>query len=61
VLIAISKSGKSRHIVLTDEAQEFFTSITAGRSFDELLFVRDVVERRKRLDVAGGWSSCFAG
>lgn len=57
VFIAISKSGKSRHIVMTDEAQEFFTSITAGRSSDELMFVRDVVERRKRLGVAGGWGA----
>ncbi len=57
VFIAISKSGKSRHIVMTDEAQGFFTSITSGRSSDELMFVRDVVERRKRLEVAGGWGA----
>ncbi len=55
VFIAISKSGKPRHIVLTEEAQEFFTSISAGRSSDEPMFLRDEVARRKRLEVAGAW------
>ncbi|WLT31136.1 site-specific integrase [Geothrix sp. PMB-07] len=57
LFIAISKSGKSRHIVLTEEAQEFFTSITAGRPSDELMFLRDEVERRKRPELAGGWGA----
>ena len=57
VFIAISKSGKSRHIVLTEEAQEFFTSTSAGRPADELMFLRDEVERRKRPELAGGWGA----
>ena len=57
VFIAISKSGKPRHIVLTEEAQEFFTGIAAGRPADELMFLRDEVARRKRLEVAGGWGA----
>ncbi len=55
VRIHISKSGKPRDIVLNDESWAFFTSITAGRPSDELMFLRDEVERRKRMEVAGGW------
>jgi integrase len=35
------KSGKPRHIVLTEEGAEFFASITAGRKGDAPLFVKD--------------------
>ena len=38
--IATSKSGKPRHIVLTDEGSEFFTQVTAGRPKDEIAFKR---------------------
>lgn len=38
--IATSKSGKPRHIVLTDEGTEFFTQATAGRPKDEVVFKR---------------------
>jgi integrase len=55
VFIAVSKSGKPRHVVLTEEAQAFFTSLCAGRPADELMFLRDEVERRKLHDVAGAW------
>ena len=37
VYIEQSKSGKSRHVVLTDEGQRFFAQITAGRATDELM------------------------
>lgn len=37
VAIAQSKSGKSRHIVLTDEGKELFAQLTAGRAGDALL------------------------
>lgn len=33
-----SKSGKPRHVELTDEGAEFFGQVTAGRSGDELIF-----------------------
>lgn len=55
MFIEFSKSGKERHIVLTEEAQEFFTSLIAGRPTNELMFLRDEVERRKLHEVAGAW------
>ena len=38
--VATSKSGKPRHIVLTDEGSEFFTQATTGRPKDEIAFKR---------------------
>lgn len=38
--IRASKSGKARHVVLTDEGAEFLSQITAGRARDEVIFVR---------------------
>ena len=38
--MATSKSGKPRHIVLTDEGSEFFTQATAGRAGNDLMFAR---------------------
>jgi integrase len=35
-----SKSGKPRHVVLTDEGQEFFQTLTAGRDAGEVLLRR---------------------
>ena len=35
-----SKSGAERHIVLTEEGSRFFRELTAGRSGNELIFVR---------------------
>jgi len=40
IYIASGKSGKPRHIVLTDEGREFFTLATAGRPKDEIIFKR---------------------
>jgi integrase len=39
--IRISKSGKSRHVVLTDEGREFFSGLTAGRPGGELMLRHD--------------------
>ncbi len=36
-----SKSGKARHVVLTDEGREFFAGLTAGRASDDLLVAHD--------------------
>ena len=55
LFIELSKSGKPRHIVLTEEAQAFFTSLTAGRPAGALVFTRDGVERRKHTELAEGW------
>lgn len=38
--IRASKSGKSRHVVLTEESQRFFADATAGRASDETIFRR---------------------
>jgi integrase len=35
LLVAQSKSGKSRRVPLTDEGQRFFDSLTAGRGPDD--------------------------
>jgi integrase len=38
--IRISKSGRSRHVVLTDEGRAFFAEITAGRGGDAIMLQR---------------------
>ena len=35
LLIRTSKTGKPRHVILTDEARDFFESLTAGRDGNE--------------------------
>jgi integrase len=40
VAIRKSKSGKARHVVLTDEGAAFFKQVSAGRPGSELLFTR---------------------
>ena len=40
VAIRQSKSGKPRHIVLTDEGRAFFAELTAGRSGDEVMLLK---------------------
>lgn len=40
VLVRSGKSGKARHVTLTDEGQRFFEQATAGRTGDETLFLR---------------------
>jgi integrase len=41
VAVRQSKSGKPRHVVLTDDGIGFFRSITAGRAGSEFLFIKD--------------------
>ena len=36
--IARSKTGKARHVVLTDEGARFFAALAAGRGSADLLF-----------------------
>jgi integrase len=55
LFIELSVSGKPRHVVLTEEAQEFFSGITAGRPGDALMFLRDGVERRRLHQVGEAW------
>src|SRR5262249_47787107 len=40
-----SKSGKPRHIVLTDEGVAFFRQFCAGRGGGDIMFVRDTAQR----------------
>lgn len=39
--IRASKSGKSRHVTLTEEGQRFFAELTAGKARGDLIFSRD--------------------
>src|SRR4029450_9411859 len=39
LLVRTSKSGKARHVVLTEEAQRFFADATAGRPGEAVMFV----------------------
>jgi integrase len=43
--IRTSKSGKPRHVVLTEEAQQFFAKAVVGKSAGELIFTRPDGER----------------
>ena len=38
--LRISKSGKPRHVVLTEEGQRFFATATAGKERSALIFTR---------------------
>lgn len=40
VLVRATKNGKTRHVPLTDEGQQFFERLVAGRSAGELAFLR---------------------
>ncbi len=40
VFVAQSKSGKARHVVLTDEGQRFFSALVVGRPSDALMLVK---------------------
>lgn len=40
IFVAQSKSGKARHVVLTDEGQRFFAQLTAGRAGDALMLAK---------------------
>jgi integrase len=40
VFVGQSKSGKARHVVLTDEGQRFFKTLTAGQPGDVLMLTR---------------------
>jgi integrase len=41
ITVRESKSGKPRHVVLTDEGRALFAELTAGRAGREAVFVRD--------------------
>lgn len=41
VFIHVGKGGKSRHVVLTDEGRAFFQDVTAGRSAEGQIFLRE--------------------
>jgi integrase len=40
VTVRVSKAGKARHVVLTDEGQRLFSSMTAGKLGNEPIFAR---------------------
>jgi integrase len=41
ITVRESKSGKPRHVVLTDEGRALFTELTAGHASRDMVFVRD--------------------
>lgn len=55
VFVAESKSGKPRHVVLTDEGKALFTELTAGRPAEDPVFLRGEVVRRKRAELGNTW------
>ncbi len=55
LFIEFSKSGKQRHITLTDEAIAFFSELVAGADPDKLLFQRETYDRKQK-DPKGTWS-----
>jgi hypothetical protein len=52
VTIRLSKSGKPRHIALTDEGRDFFRGIAAGKAGGARLFERDRVEAQATRETA---------
>ena len=46
VNIPRSKSGKARHVVLTDEGRDFFARMVRGKAGDAILFERDAVAKQ---------------
>lgn len=55
LFIEFSKSGKQRHITLTDEAVAFFNELVAGADSEKLLFQRGTYDRKQK-DPNGTWS-----
>lgn len=60
VFIVESKSGKPRHVVLTDEGKALFQELTTGRKAGDRVFLREG-PRRKRDALGDTWSSGDAG
>jgi integrase len=50
LLVRESKSGRPRHAVLTEEGQQFFSAVAAGKPGDTLLFQRANGEAWKKTD-----------
>lgn len=57
VWIEPGKTGKGRHVVLTDEGKGFFASLCTGKGGSVLLFTRDQVQRSTREDAGLDWAS----
>jgi len=57
VFIAESKSGKPRHVVLTDEGKALFEGMTAGRKVGEVVFIQPDKKRRKRESMGISWGA----
>jgi integrase len=52
ITVRLSKSGKPRHIALTDEGRDFFRGLAAGKAGIARLFERDRVEAQATRDAA---------
>ena len=58
VFISESKSGKPRHVFLSDEGRDWFAGQAAGRAAQSLILVRENVKRttRKAAHPGSGWA-----
>jgi integrase len=55
IWIKPGKTGKGRHVFLTAEAMEFFSSLCTGKGGSGLLFVHDSIARDSREDAGLRW------
>ena len=55
VFIEFSKSGKARYIILTEEANAYFSAICAGRQPEERILLRDAARRTKYKEEGNAW------
>jgi integrase len=56
VYVSESKSGKPRHVFLTEESVQWFTSLVAGKSPNAFILTREGVKRTKRKDFDTQWT-----
>lgn len=57
VFIEKDKTGKARHVVLTNEGIQFFNAMTAGKAPTDKVFMRESATRLTRKDVGLNWAS----
>ena len=57
VFIEKDKTGKARHVVLTNDGIQFFDAMTAGKAPMDRIFMRDSATRLTRKDAGLTWAS----
>jgi integrase len=61
IFIGRSKSGRARHVILTTEAQQFFSVLAAGKPADALLLTQDSGRAWGRADHVPWTAGALAG